>query len=248
MTDRAIFEVTGVDRVSFLQGMVTNDMRKLSHGAVYAALLTPQGKYLADFILVEQGETILLDIDASIAGPTIKRLLMYKLRADVAIVPSTLSVFRGTQKAPEGAVADPRHPALGWRLYGARSGDDGTDFDAIRVAHCIPETGLELTADSFILEYGFERLSGVDFRKGCYVGQEVTARMKHKTELRKGLTTVTVAGDAEFGAQITSNDKVAGQILTRSGDHALAYLRFDRVGDEMLCEGAKVTLNTVNEG
>jgi hypothetical protein len=101
------------------------------------------------------------------------------------------------------------------------------------VAQCIPENDIELTSDSYILEMGFERLNGVDFKKGCYVGQEVTARMKHKTELRKGLATVRIDGAAPVGTDITSNGKTVGTLLTQSGDQAIVYLRFDRASDDM---------------
>lgn len=242
MNERSIFEITGADREHFLQGLVSNDVRRLADGPVYAALLTPQGKYLADFLLVPQGEKILLDIAAPIAEATVRRLSMYKLRADVQISPSDLQVRRGTGPAPEGAVADPRHPALGWRLYGAEAGDDGSDWDAIRVAHCIPETGIELTPETYILEAGFERLHGVDFRKGCYVGQEVTARMKHKTDLRKGLVTVAITGTAPVGTEITAEGRVVGTLFTQSGGHAIAHLRLDRATGPMQAGAAQVTL------
>ena len=242
MNERSIFEITGADREHFLQGLVSNDVRRLAEGPVYAALLTPQGKYLADFLLVPLGEKILLDIAAPIAEATIRRLSMYKLRADVQISPSDLQVRRGTGPAPEGAVADPRHPALGWRLYGAEAGDDGSDWDAIRVAHCIPETGIELTPETYILEAGFERLHGVDFRKGCYVGQEVTARMKHKTDLRKGLVTVAITGTAPVGTEITAEGRVVGTLFTQSGGQAIAQLRLDRATGPMLAGAAQVTL------
>ena len=101
------------------------------------------------------------------------------------------------------------------------------------MAHLVPETGVELTPDTFILEAGFERLNGVDFRKGCYVGQEVTARMKHKTELRKGLARVSVEGEAATGDKILNGVKEAGELLSRAGDEAIAYLRFDRAKDDM---------------
>ena len=240
MGERAIYEITGKDREHFLQGLVSNDIRHLAQGPVYAALLTPQGKYLADFLLVPRDETILLDIDAAIAEATMRRLSMYKLRADVQIAPSTQKVFCGTGSAPEGAVQDPRHPALGWRLYGNESGDDGSDFDAIRVAHCIPETGIELTPETYILEAGFERLHGVDFRKGCYVGQEVTARMKHKTELRKGLVTVRIDGAAPVGTEITADGRAVGTLFTQSGGQAIAHLRLDRAEGEMRAGTARI--------
>ncbi|KEO50743.1 YgfZ/GcvT domain-containing protein [Thioclava pacifica] len=241
MGERILYEITGSDREHFLQGLISNDTRKLKDGLVYAALLTPQGKYLADFFLLARGDAIVIDLDESIADSTIKRLSMYKLRADVQIAPSTLKVYRGTGPAPEGALADPRHPDLGWRLYGERAGDDGSDWDAIRVAHCIPETGIELTPDTYILEAGFERLNGVDFRKGCYVGQEVTARMKHKTELRKGFVTVGVSGPAERGAEIMADGRRVGQLFTRAGEHAIAYLRLDRAEGALQAGEAEIT-------
>jgi len=238
---RAIYEITGSDAEHFLQGLVTNDVSKLGEGPVYTALLTPQGKYIADFILVRRGEPILLDVDGSLAEDLVKRLRMYKLRSDVMIEESPLKVYRGTGPAPEGALADPRHPELGWRLYGDEEGDDGTDFDAIRVAHCISETGVELTPDTFILEAGFGRLNGVDFRKGCYVGQEVTARMKHKTELNKGLVPVKVEGAAPVGTEVTADGKPAGTLFTQADGRGIAYLRFNRAKGEMRAGDATVT-------
>ena len=230
---RKLYEISGADADHFLQGLITNDLEKMGDGLLYAAILTPQGKYLADFLLHRRDGIILLDVEAGLAPGLIQRLGMYKLRADVSIAESDLQVRRGTGKPPEGALADPRHADLGWRLYGNEGGDDGSDWDAIRVAHCIPETGIELTPDTFILEAGFERLNGVDFRKGCYVGQEVTARMKHKTDLRKGLTTVAIEGVAPVGCEITAAGKPAGTLYTQAGNQAIAYLRFDRATGPM---------------
>lgn len=238
---RKIIRISGADCQTFLQGLVTNDINRLKDGPVYAGLLTPQGKYIADFLLIPDGEDVLLDIDATLAGTVLPRLNMYKLRADVTLSETDLKVQRGTGPAPDGAVTDPRHEALGWRFYGETEGDDGSDWDAIRVAHCIPETGIELTSDTFILEAGFERLNGVDFRKGCYVGQEVTARMKHKTELRKGLTVVDIEGAAPVGTPIMAGEKEAGTLFTQSGGKAMAYLRFDRAKGPMTADTAKVS-------
>ena len=232
MTDRTVLSLTGPDRVGFLQGLITNDVLRAQDGIIYAAMLTPQGKYLVDFFGIGRTDDLLIDVASPLAAMLLQRLTMYKLRAQVRIAATDLRVSRGVGPAPAGALNDPRHPALGWRLYGPETpngtGPDSTDWDAIRVAHCIPETGIELTPDSYILESGFEALQGVDFKKGCYVGQEVTARMKHKTELKKGLITVAVTGAAEAGTEITSEGKPAGTLLTRSGNRAIAYLRFDR--------------------
>jgi folate-binding protein YgfZ len=240
---RVLLEVSGADRVHFLQGLVTNDVGKLEQGLVYAALLSPQGKFLVDFLMVPLPEAIGLDVAADQAAGLAQRLGLYKLRADVQITQSALHVQRGLGDAPAGAYRDPRHAALGWRAYEVAQGTPPTiDWAAIRVANMNPETGIELVPnESFILEMGFEALGGVDFRKGCYVGQEVTARMKHKTELRKGLAQVTVTGDAQAGDAIMADGKAAGTLLTRSGDTALAYLRFDRAKGAMLAQEAIVT-------
>jgi folate-binding protein YgfZ len=238
---RTVYEISGSDAEQFLQGLVTSDIEKLGDGLVYTALLTPQGKYVADFFLFRRDGAIMLDVDDSLAASLAKRLNMYKLRADVKITETGVKVWRGTGPPPEGALADPRHPDLGWRLYGAAEGDDGTDFEAIRVAHCIPETGVELTPDSFIIEAGFERMNGIDFRKGCYVGQEVMARMRHKTKLNKGLETVQVDGAAPVGTEITADGKPAGTLYTQAGGRGIAFLRFNRAKGEMQAGEATVT-------
>ena len=239
MSDRALYHITGADRLSFMQGLVTNDVKS---GLVYAAILTPQGKYLADFFLWVRDDDIVLDIDAQIAAATVQRLTMYKLRADVQIAESSLNVQRGVDDAPIEAMDDPRDPSLGWRLYAEDAGPDrSVDWTALYVAACVPRTGIELTPDTYILEAGFERISGVDFRKGCYVGQEVTARMKHKTELRKGLALVDVTGTAPVGTPITSNGKDVGVLYSQAGGRGIAHLRFDRAKGPMQAGDAQVS-------
>ncbi len=245
MNLRTIYELTGSDRLTFLQGLVSNDMRPLAlaDGIRWTALLTPQGKYLADFFVVAQGAQLFLDIASDGGEAVIKRLLMYRLRADVQISAANISVTCGIENAPAGALPDPRHTAMGWRSYGAAIPVPSVNWDALRVAHAIPQTGIELMPnDSYILEAGFERLNGVDFRKGCYVGQEVTARMKHKTELRKGLTRVAISGAAPVGSDILAGERVVGTLFTQSGGYALAHLRFDLAIGEMLAGDAKITL------
>ncbi len=246
--DRTVWRLTGKDAISFLQGLVSNDMRPLEAGPgiVWAALLSPQGKYLADFFVVrQQSGDLLIDIASRLAEDTLRRLTMYKLRADVQISPTALHVLRGLGEPPEGALPDPRHPALGWRAWSDRPGADPViDWDRIRVDNLIPESGVELVPEeSYILELGFERLHGVDFRKGCYVGQEVTARMKHKTELRKGLVRVAVDGAAPVGAEITDSDgKPVGTLFTQSGGTGLAHLRYDRATGILRAGQARIQL------
>ncbi|SHJ15953.1 hypothetical protein SAMN05444000_105191 [Shimia gijangensis] len=238
---RSLFEISGADAAHFLQGLITNDIAGLANGMVYAAILTPQGKYLADFFLSRHRDVILMDVAADIAPGLVARLGMYKLRADVTITPSPLHMHRGVDAVPEDGMIDPRHADLGWRAYReAPQDNDTTDWDALRVLHCIPETSIELTPDSYILEAGFETLHGVDFRKGCYVGQEVTARMKHKTELRKGLVTVAVSGNAPVGTAILRDGREVGTLFTQAEGRGIAYLRFDRAGKDMSADDAEI--------
>ena len=239
---RKVFRFSGTDARKFLQNLITNDIKRLDTGPVYSALLTPQGKFIADFFLIPDGNDILMDVDTDAAAPFISRLNMYKLRADVTISETNLIVSRGLNDAPEGAVADPRDANLGWRYYGAEDHNtDTVDWDVLRVDHKIPEMGRELDAESYILEMGFEGLNGVDFRKGCYVGQEVTARMKHKTELRKGLVRLVSDADIPENADVVSNGKVIGRTHTSAGKRALAYLRYDRVDGDISVNDIPVT-------
>ena len=246
MSGRRVFRISGDDHVEFLQNLVTNDVTRVNDGLVWAALLTPQGKYLADFFLVPDKGAILLDVEEALAGGLAQRLSMYKLRAAVSIEPTDIRVSRGLGAPAEGAFADPRHPDMGWRAYDGRPGED-VDWDARRVAAGVPESGIELIPnETFPLEVGFERLHGVDFKKGCYVGQEVTARMKHKTELQKGLRIVEVKGDVPVGTDVFTEDgRVAGTLYTQANGRGLAYLRFNRAKGALTAGEAVVELSPV---
>ena len=230
---RTVLALGGADRVDFLQGLVTNDVARAAGGIVYTALLTPQGKFLSDFFVIGEDDRLLIDVAADAAPALAQRLTMYRLRADVTIDQTDIVVSRGVGGAPEGAFGDPRHVDLGWRHYGDSDLSDDTDWDALRVALGVPATGIELSPETYILEADFERLNGVDFKKGCFVGQEIVARMKHKTVLKKGLARVSVTGAAKTGDAITADGKPVGILHTVSGDTALAYLRFDRAQGKM---------------
>ena len=239
-TDRTILTVSGPEARPFLQGLVTNDVERLKDGLVYAALLTPQGKLRADFFLVPEDGAILIDVSSHWADNLEKALTLYRLRSKVTLERTDRNVARGIGPAPEGAFADPRDPRLGWRAYDGRAAQADVDWDSIRVEAVVPESGIELTPETYILEAAFERLNGVDFRKGCYVGQEVTARMKHKTELRKGLALVEVDGAAPVGTAIEADGKPVGTLYTQSNGAGLAHLRFDRATGEMTAGDARV--------
>jgi tRNA-modifying protein YgfZ len=251
-TDRAILSVSGDEARDFLQNLITSDVSRLQDGGIaYAALLTPQGKYLFDFFVLPRDGGFLIDVKAERAAALAQRLNLYRLRAKVTLGATDLAVVLGQGAPPEGALPDPRDADLGWRAYVAEhaafmAGLDPLDPQALlarRVALGVPETGIELVPDeSYILEMGFERLGGVDFRKGCYVGQEVTARMKHKTELRKGLARVRVEGPAPApGTPVTAQGRPAGTLYSVADGAGLAHLRFDRAGGVMEAGAARLT-------
>ena len=241
MPERTVLSVSGDDRVSFLQGLVTNDVTNADGAIIYTALLTPQGKFIADFFVIGEEDRLLIDVATSHAQALGQRLMMYRLRAAVTIEQTDLIVSTGTGEMPKDAMADPRHEAMGWRAYGQTDISDDTDWDRLRVENLIPQTGIELTQDTYVLEARFEALHGVDFKKGCFVGQEIVARMKHKTTLKKGLAQVAVHGNAKSGDAITFNGKPTGTLHTVAGDKALAFLRFDRAEGEMQAGEATLT-------
>ncbi len=246
--ERTVLRMAGADVRDVLQNVVTNDLGRVAPGrAVYAALLTPQGKYLFDFLLVEGPDgALLIDCAADGAEALAQRLRMYCMRRDAAVTGAAglgvALVWGGPvpEGAPEGAlvVPDPRAAALA--ATGAAEADRAA-YDALRIAHMVPASGIELVPDqTYILEAGFEALNGVDFRKGCYVGQEVTARMRHKTQLKKRLVRVRVEGEAAPGTPVTAGGKPAGTLFSQSGGRGLAHLRLDRAIGVLEAGAAKV--------
>ena len=235
MCDRTVLCVSGPDAKSFLQNLVTNDVTKLSNNIIYSALLSPQGKLVTDFFLLDSGQDILIDVNSQVSEALLKLLSLYKLRAEISIEKTDLKVSTGIKNKPQKALEDPRHPNMGWRYYSKKDiSEKNIDWKNLRIENLIPEFGKELSSDSYILEYGFEKLNGVDFRKGCYVGQEGTARMKHKSKLRKGLTIVETKGSVPFDTPVYANDKLVGKVFSSTSSRALAYLRFELATKKMM--------------
>ncbi|WP_374763704.1 CAF17-like 4Fe-4S cluster assembly/insertion protein YgfZ [Yunchengibacter salinarum] len=257
---RGVIALGGSERVSFLQGLVTNDVTRAAPGqAVYAAMLTPQGKLLHDMLIFADADRLLLDVERDRMDALVKRLTMYKLRADVSVTPlDSLTVWQvldtgGNLPAnalPDAAIAspDPRHHALGHRaLLPAGSAPDAPglpleQLDETRVRLGVPDGSRDMAVEKdFWLETGAERLNGVDFHKGCYVGQELTARMKYRTELKKTLMPVRLEGSAEPGTDIHNADgKAAGTLRFVAGGVGLALLRFDRLSGALTAGDATV--------
>lgn len=246
--DRAVIALTGHDAVNLLQGLVTNNVTAIPDGgAVYTALLTPQGKLLHDFFVLpapeNEGPGLWLDISAAGKADLIRRLTMYKLRAkaDITDLSDRCAVERiwaaGGPVTEDHGFADPRHPALGSRRIVPReqaAGTNGTEsYRAYRLSLGIAETGGEIPPDKvFALEANLDHLHGVDFKKGCYIGQELTARMKHRTVIRKRLLPVQAEAPLPPGAPVLAGGTSLGEVLegagTKEGWTGIALIRTDK--------------------
>jgi tRNA-modifying protein YgfZ len=261
LADRAVLRVTGTDARKFLQGMLTNDVGKLSDGgAMHAGLLTPQGKILFDLFVVAANEDFLIDVTRDKMGELIKRLGLYRLRSKVEMKEEleikVAVVWGGSPRLPEDAISypDPRLAALGSRvlLSGASASGLGcahateAEYHAMRIKLGVPQGGADYSfGDTFPHEALFDQLNGVDFKKGCYVGQELVSRMEHRGLARKRI--VPVEGEAELppsGTPVTAGGVAIGTLGSSSGVSGLALIRLDRA-EEALAKGGALKAGEV---
>ncbi|WP_303983589.1 folate-binding protein YgfZ [Dongia mobilis] len=269
---RSVIAIAGEDRAGFLQGLISNDTRRIGDSsAIYAALLTPQGKFAYDLLLVGDGDRYLVDAESSRRADLLKRLKLFKLRSKVTLedLDDTFLVVNifgdgvlqrlgladtlGTARALAGGLvfADPRLAALGARAFlprgtaaqalldlGFAAAAPG-DFQRLRFSLGVPEGSHDLIPDkSILLESGVDELHGVDWQKGCYMGQELTARTKYRGLVRKRLLPVRIVGPALApGTVLTIDGKEAGEIRIADSDRGLALIRLEHL-DAMTGSGA----------
>lgn len=245
LPDRAVLAVSGEDRVSFLQGLVSNDVTLVAPGrAVWAALLTPQGKWLADFFISSDGERLLLDVEAAQAAMLVQKLTRFRLRAKVVVEPVPMAVLAGWDgPPPQGAVADPRLAAAGWRLL-TQEALVGTAtpeaYDLHRLQLGLPGGSLDMEAEkTTLLEAGFDVLNGISWTKGCYMGQELTARTKYRGLLKRRLVPVQIEGASPVAGTAVLNGEVdVGTMRSSRGGVGIALLRTDAVSGPLRCGDA----------
>lgn len=250
LADRGVLRVTGTDARKFLQGVITNNLDKAHDGtAVHAGLLSPQGKILFDFFVFADGDDLLIETAKDNLEGLAKRLGLYRLRADVEIAEapefSVAALWGGAAEAPEGALSftDPRQEELGLRvLYSSDMALEGLpcsigraeDYQAHRIAIGVPEGGRDYNfGEAFPHEALFDQLDGVDFKKGCYIGQEVVSRMEHRGTARKRVVPFEADQPLEPGLEVTAGDLPIGTIGSVDGSkgqptQGLALLRLDR--------------------
>ena len=246
LSDRAVLEVTGEDRLAFLQGLVSNDVTEAAPGrAVWTALLTPQGKWLADFFLTAEGDRLLLDAEATQAAMIQQKLLRFRLRSRVAMAPLAGWVVQagwGGAAMPDGATPDPRLPEAGWRwMTPSPAAPDATEdeYDAHRLALGLPDGSRDMQAEhSVLLEAGFDELHGVSWSKGCYMGQELTARTKYRGLVKRRLVPVVVEGPLPArGTPVTQGGVELGEMRSGREGRGLALLRLSALGAGPLDSG-----------
>jgi folate-binding protein YgfZ len=261
LLDRGVLRVTGADAHKLLQGVITNNLDKLEDGAaIHAGLLTPQGKILFDFFVVAEGDGFLIEVAKDKLPELAKRLGFYRLRAQVEIAEApefaVAAAWGGVPNVPEGAIAfaDPRLPEMGTRILLPASADFASlgcaeaqeaDYHALRIRLGVPEGGRDYAFDdTFPHEALFDQLNGVDFKKGCFVGQEVVARMQHRGTTRKRI--VPIEGDAPLatGVEVEAGGLPIGPIGSVEGVHGLALLRLDRA-ETAAAEGKPITAGGV---
>ncbi len=239
--------IAGADRVTFLNGLVSNDVALAAPGrAVWAALLSPQGKYLADFFILAAPARLLLECEAAEADRLAQLLGRYRLRADAAISRTDLLVhaaWEGAPSLPEGAIAasDPRLPEAGWRILAAAplaANATVADWDVHRLALGLPDGARDLEPDkTVLLEAGFDELHGISWTKGCYMGQELTARTRYRGLIKRRLLPVRAEGALPPpGTPVRAGDREVGQMRSSRGGMGLATLRLDALREKLTAD------------
>ncbi len=229
---RGLIHIEGDDRTGFLQNLVSNDMGLLAkQKSLYACLLTPQGKFLHDFFIQQGDGFLLLDCEGGERAQDLyKRLNLYRLRAKVQISVEENNEVYAIFGSRSSGIPDPRHPEMGTRGFEKPEDMEERDFEAWdrrRILLGIPDGSRDMMAEkSTLLECNIDKFNGICFKKGCYVGQELTARMHHRGLAKKHLYTVQGAVPV-FGVDIEARDKLIGEMRSSCGDVGLALLKDD---------------------
>jgi folate-binding protein YgfZ len=241
LKSRALVAVRGEGWRAFLQNLLTCDVDGLAENeARFGGLLTPQGRLLYDLFLVQEGEGCLIDVQAEWREALMQRLALYRLRAKVEIVADPRPVSAGDAPIGSMAVQDPRLPALGYRIYGVDGVLDERLYDEKRLALGVPGPGDWGTERTYPLEADFDLLGGVDFHKGCFIGQETTSRMKRRSAVRTRMLPVDYEGpQITPGTEVLAGTLRAGEILSGMTGRSIALLRLDRIEGADLAAGER---------
>ena len=246
LDSRALISVTGPEAKPFLHNLLTQDVETLADGDLrFGALLSPPGRLLFDLFILGQPGGVLLDVAADRRDPLLQRLSMYRLRAKVEIAADDRSVFAVWPETAKGFLLDPRTPLMGGRLYGAASADaTEADYDAHRLSVGVPDPTTDAPQDkTYPIEADFDLLNGIDFQKGCFVGQETTSRMKRRGTIKNRMMPLDFDGPPPpFGAEVLKGELRAGEVLSGRDGSVMALLRVDRIDGDLTVDGRPVRL------
>jgi len=255
LPNRGFLRLSGEDRLKFLQGLVSNDVNAVAPGhAAYSCLLTPQGKFLHDFFLIADGDSLLIECEADRRADLAQRLKMYRLRSKIEIADADYDVFAAFGAAPLTTDAivypDPRAPELGKRVLLPTGGRPGPEipfdsYDRLRIANAVPDGSRDMeVGKAILLENNIDLLNGIAWDKGCYTGQELTARTRYRGLIKKRLTPVRVSGAIPpAGTPLTEAGGEVGEMRGANGDLGLALLRLERLRkpEAIAIDGAVLT-------
>ncbi len=246
LDSRALIRVSGPDARPFLHNLLTQDVETLQPGELrFGALLSPPGRLLFDLFIWGEEDGVILDVAAERRDALVQRLTLYRLRAQVEIMPIPDAVFVAWDAdIPDGFVADPRLAALGGRRWGDQSEIDAaeSDWQAHRLALGVPDPTQDALMDkTYPIEADFDLLNGIDFHKGCFIGQETTSRMKRRGTIKNRMMAIAFDGPApERGAEVLNGDLRAGEVMTGAEGRAIALMRLDRMDGALTVEGRPV--------
>ena len=233
LKNRAVISVSGDDAKSFLQGLLTNDVSKLSEGTlVYALMLTPQGRFLYDFFITERDGGLLLDVQKSCIDAIMKKLKMYKLRANVDFTVTDFRVYVSEDSIASDSIQDPRSSGLGYRTITSEEYQLSEDewYHKARISDKIPDADMDMEYErSLPMEMNCDKIGAIDFQKGCYVGQEVTSRMRYRANIRKALYIVESDNALNKGSEVEFNDRKLGVVLGGIENEYLALFNIEEV-------------------
>lgn len=244
LTHRALIKLSGEDRLRFIQGQITQDIYRLEREPfVYALLLTPNGRFWGDAFLFEKEGALYIDCAANQQEALIKRFTLYKLQAKVSIEPvadAAIYALWGQEDEPAKGFQDPRHPAIGRRVYGESLPERGTldDYDALRLRYVVPDGNRDMTPEKSIpLEWHMDELGAISWTKGCYMGQELTSRTKHTGIVRKQAVVLEDAGPLAAAAPVMCGEDEVGHVASVYGAKAFAVVAIDACAHALTVQG-----------
>ena len=246
LDSRALIRVSGPDARAFLHNLLTQDVEGLGEGRLrFGALLSPPGRLLFDLFLLGETDGVVLDVAADRREALMQRLSMYKLRAQVEIAADDRPVFASWPDETEAFIADPRTGLLGGRRYGGAvvATVDEAAYNAHRLKVGVPDPVADTAVDrTYPIEADFDLLNGIDFAKGCFVGQETTSRMKRRGTIKNRMMPIAFDGPPPSpGAEVLNGTLRAGEVMTGRDGEAIALLRLDRLEGALTVDGRPVT-------